>query len=111
VAEALAAEIAVAPTMKAPNDVLVDGRKVAGILAEAADERVVLGIGVNANQTQDQLPAGTSTPPTSLLVLTGGPTDRAALLAHILEQLELSYDEWVRLRGTGAFGSRCRRDR
>ena len=35
-----------APTIKEPNDVLVDGRKVAGILAEASDH-VVLGIGVN----------------------------------------------------------------
>jgi BirA family biotin operon repressor/biotin-[acetyl-CoA-carboxylase] ligase len=104
VAEALAAEVDIAPTVKAPNDVLVDGRKVAGILAEAADGRVVLGIGVNANQTAEQLPRGTAMPPTSLLVATGRRSDRAALLARILERLELGYDEWVTLTGSVASG-------
>ena len=45
-ARAVAAAIGPAATIKHPNDVLVDGRKAAGILAEAG-ERVVLGIGIN----------------------------------------------------------------
>ena len=48
-AEAIAALTGLEPELKFPNDVLVGGRKVAGILAEAREERVVLGIGVNVN--------------------------------------------------------------
>jgi BirA family biotin operon repressor/biotin-[acetyl-CoA-carboxylase] ligase len=96
VAEAIAEVTGIEPTIKFPNDVLVGGRKVAGILAEASDGRVVLGIGVNANQTEDQLPAETQLRPTSLRLETGEPVDRAQLLVAILVQLERAYDAWVR---------------
>ena len=52
VAAALRAETGVAAELSHPNDVLVEGRKVAGILPEASPGRVVLGIGVNVNQTR-----------------------------------------------------------
>jgi BirA family biotin operon repressor/biotin-[acetyl-CoA-carboxylase] ligase len=68
---------------------------VAGILAEAGDGRVVLGIGVNANQTAEQLPTDTETEPTSLRLELGEPVDRAALLAAILLRVEQAYDAWV----------------
>src|SRR6266545_6118535 len=44
VAEAIGAEAGLATTVKPPNDVLVDGRKVAGVLAEANEGRVTLGV-------------------------------------------------------------------
>src|SRR5205823_6718407 len=50
-AHAVADAIGDGATIKHPNDVLVNGRKVAGILAEAS-ERVVLGIGINVNETR-----------------------------------------------------------
>ena len=75
---------------------VVEGRKVAGILAESSDGRVVLGIGVNANQTREQLPADAQTEPTSLRLELGGPVDRATLLSAILLQLEHAYDAWIR---------------
>ena len=59
VAEAIAEVTGIDPAIKYPNDVLVGGRKVAGILAEATEGRVVLGIGVNVNQTLDELPPET----------------------------------------------------
>lgn len=90
------------PVIKFPNDVLVRGRKVAGILAESSEGRVVLGMGVNANQTADELPPGAQTEPTSLLVELGRTVDRGALLAAILSELEAAYDRW--LSGTGASG-------
>jgi BirA family biotin operon repressor/biotin-[acetyl-CoA-carboxylase] ligase len=96
VAEAIADETGLEPVIKFPNDVLLGGRKVAGILAESTDGRVVLGIGVNANQTAEQLPAGAQTEPTSLRLELGRPVDRAALLAAILLRLEHAYDSWVR---------------
>jgi len=57
VAEAIAAETGLRPEVKFPNDVLIGGRKVAGILAEAREDRVVLGIGINAN-----IPSGSCRP-------------------------------------------------
>ncbi|HEU5214893.1 MAG TPA: biotin--[acetyl-CoA-carboxylase] ligase [Gaiellaceae bacterium] len=97
VAAALREETGVAAELSHPNDVLVDGRKVAGILPEASVGRVVLGIGVNVNQTAEELPAGTPKPPSSLRVETGRKWLRAPLLAAILRVLEQRYDEWVRL--------------
>src|SRR5437773_4789907 len=53
VAEAIAELTGLEPAIKFPNDVLVSGKKVAGILAESTEGRVVLGIGVNVNQTEE----------------------------------------------------------
>ena len=95
VAEAIRETTGLDPAIKFPNDVLVGGRKVAGILAEAGDGRVALGIGVNANQTAEQLPTNAQTEATSLRVELGRPVDRAVLLAAILFRLERDYDEWA----------------
>lgn len=95
VADAIAAATGLAPTLKFPNDVLLGGRKVCGILAEASGGRVVLGIGLNVNQRDDELPAETVTPPTSLRVELGEPVPRARLLVAVLESLERAYDDWI----------------
>jgi BirA family biotin operon repressor/biotin-[acetyl-CoA-carboxylase] ligase len=93
--EAIAALTGLEPALKFPNDVLVGDRKVAGILAEAREERVVLGIGVNVNVTAAELPQEVDRPATSLLVETGRELDRAELLAELLEQFERRYDAWL----------------
>src|SRR5438067_10841776 len=80
-ARAVAAAIGPEASIKDPNDVLVDGRKVAGILAEASD-RVVLGIGINV---------GSAAWPGAGWV----ERDRLELLVAVLEQLERAYDEWL----------------
>ncbi|HEX4525324.1 MAG TPA: biotin--[acetyl-CoA-carboxylase] ligase [Gaiellaceae bacterium] len=80
-AEAVAAAVGPAATIKHPNDVLVDGRKVAGILAEAG-ERVVLGVGINV---------GSSAWPGAGFVV----RDRLELLVDVLERLERGYDAWA----------------
>ena len=84
-ARAVADAIGPAATIKHPNDVLVDGRKVAGILAEAS-ERIVLGIGVNVN--------GTRWPGSGFVE-----RDRVELLVDILERIEGGYDAWAAGRG------------
>jgi BirA family biotin operon repressor/biotin-[acetyl-CoA-carboxylase] ligase len=94
VAEAIAAETGLDPSLKQPNDVLVEGRKVAGVLAEASEGRVVLGIGVNVNQAE--LPAETRLPATSLRLETGREQNRARLVAAILNRLGPAIDEWAR---------------
>jgi BirA family biotin operon repressor/biotin-[acetyl-CoA-carboxylase] ligase len=101
VAEAVAEVTGLEPAIKFPNDVLLGGRKVAGILAESSEGRVVLGIGVNANQTEGQLPSDTETEPTSLRLELGEPVDRRRLLVAILARLERAYDAWT----TGSAGS------
>jgi len=75
-------------TLKWPNDVLVDGRKVCGILVERVGTRppmVVIGIGINVDQTADELPVPTATS----LALSGHPVDRTALFGDVLKHLRL----------------------
>jgi BirA family biotin operon repressor/biotin-[acetyl-CoA-carboxylase] ligase len=83
-ARAVADAIGPEAHIKDPNDVLVDGRKVAGILAEAS-ERVVLGIGINVG--------GTTWPGAGWVE-----RDRLELLVDVLERLEGGYDDWLSRR-------------
>jgi BirA family transcriptional regulator, biotin operon repressor / biotin---[acetyl-CoA-carboxylase] ligase len=97
VAAALRGEAGVPARLSHPNDVLVEDRKLVGVLPEASKGRVVLGIGVNVNQTAAELPEDTPKPPTSLLLETGREWPRAPLLASILVELERRYDDWQAL--------------
>lgn len=82
--------------VKWPNDVLLDGRKVAGILLERVEGAVVVGIGVNVGQSTEELPRGTRVPPGSLRLADGVAHDRGALLAVLLQRLEEAYAAWSR---------------
>jgi BirA family transcriptional regulator, biotin operon repressor / biotin---[acetyl-CoA-carboxylase] ligase len=90
VADALERTLGLSVQLKWPNDVMLRRRKVAGCLAEVRDGVVVLGIGLNVNQTREELPE----PAGSLLTLTGRETDREALLSALLEDLEARYSDW-----------------
>ena len=92
--EAVAAALPVDAWVVHPNDVMVGEHKIAGILPEASDGRVVLGIGVNVNQTAEELPADARKPPTSLRIELGHEVEREPLLAAILAELETRYDTW-----------------
>jgi BirA family transcriptional regulator, biotin operon repressor / biotin---[acetyl-CoA-carboxylase] ligase len=80
--------------IKWPNDVMVNRRKVAGVLAEARDDAVVLGIGINVNQTRDELPQDARQPVGSLRTIDGREHDRAALLTDLLVKLDRFYGAW-----------------
>ena len=95
VARALLTVTGIDASLRHPNDVVVAGRKLVGVLPEASAGRVVLGIGVNVNQTIDELPVQTVKPPTSLRVELGREIERAPLLAAILDELERGYDAWA----------------
>ena len=72
-------------TIKWPNDVLAgNGRKIAGILVEAASEAVVVGIGINVDYPSDALPDPRAT---SWFLETGAHPDRTELLAALLVNL------------------------
>lgn len=82
-------------TVKHPNDVLLAGRKVAGILAEASAGRIALGVGVNVEQKAGDLPARPVFPASSLELELGRSIDRIELLVRILAQLERHYERWL----------------
>lgn len=86
--------------LKWPNDVLVDGRKLCGILLERAEgpagAAAVVGIGLNVSLAEDELPVPTATS----LALEGASTlDRAVVLELLLGHLERLYTVW--LKGAG----------
>ena len=84
-------------TIKWPNDILIEGRKVAGILAELEGEGaarfVVLGIGVNLNSERAAFPAELHGKATSIRIETGVAVDRPRFLARLLGRLEARYDQ------------------
>jgi BirA family biotin operon repressor/biotin-[acetyl-CoA-carboxylase] ligase len=91
VADALERLTDLAVQIKWPNDVMLRRQKVAGILAEARDGAVVLGIGVNVNQAREQMPEGAG----SLRTAAGRDWDRDEVLDAMLDALALRYDQWV----------------
>lgn len=92
VASALRAKTGVDARLKWPNDVLVNGAKLAGILAEQAGDAIVVGTGINVLTGQDGLPSAAAT---SLALLDAACTDRTMLLIGLLGQLEHWYLRWA----------------
>jgi BirA family biotin operon repressor/biotin-[acetyl-CoA-carboxylase] ligase len=110
VAEALEGSIGLAVQVKWPNDIMLNRRKVAGVIAEAADGRVIIGIGVNVNQERAELPADTRIAPASVYTSDGIKRERAPLLASMLERLESGYDAWLDRGLDGVYDSLGSRD-
>jgi BirA family biotin operon repressor/biotin-[acetyl-CoA-carboxylase] ligase len=85
-----------AADIKWPNDLLLNGRKVAGILTEMSAEvehvnHVILGIGLDVNQTVDDFPGEVRSVATSLRLETGRVVSRAELAAAVLQELDRDY--------------------
>lgn len=83
--------------IKWPNDLLVDGKKISGILLESAaeDERlkfVVVGLGISANLEAEDYPEEMLDKAASLKMLSGRPVDRPALIAAIMLEFERLFD-------------------
>jgi BirA family biotin operon repressor/biotin-[acetyl-CoA-carboxylase] ligase len=91
-AAALAVRDAVAPvaalTVKWPNDLILHGKKLCGILVENRRHRTALGIGLNLLHREEDLPPELRDQATSLLIETGQRLDRSSMLAAILEHLD-----------------------
>jgi BirA family biotin operon repressor/biotin-[acetyl-CoA-carboxylase] ligase len=95
-ARALRREVPLRPEIKWPNDLMIHGRKVAGVLTELSGEldsvrHVILGIGINANLDRDDLPPPLHTSATSLKLELGRSIDRASLAAALLQELDAAY--------------------
>jgi BirA family transcriptional regulator, biotin operon repressor / biotin---[acetyl-CoA-carboxylase] ligase len=95
-AESVAEVTGVLPSLKWPNDLLAgDGRKLAGILAEAGGKAVVVGTGLNVSTSAEELPETG----TSLTRITGGTVDRATVLLAFLRAVERRYRRWTEALG------------
>lgn len=84
-----------------PNDVVIGGRKLAGVLPELRGSKLVVGIGINAGMGESELPSQARVPATSLLIETGRPVDRVELLVDLLAELERRYDRFESAGFTG----------
>ena len=99
--------------VKWPNDLLVDGRKLGGLLVESIQtagksvQSAVLGIGLNANLAETDLPAELVGIATSLRVALGRPVPRLELLRTMLLALEQCFERYER-EGIGGFRERWR---
>ena len=101
-AESVAGRTGVEARLKWPNDVMVDGRKLAGVLAQlvvdssGAPPAVVVGVGMNVSLTDEDLPVPTAT---SLLMEYASTTDRNILLEDYLRGLAAKYREFRAVDG------------
>lgn len=89
---ALREQAAVQVGLKWPNDVLVNGRKLAGVLSEVHGEAVVLGVGLNVSTRREELPGPAAT---SLALEGAATTDRPTLLKAMLRALTRVYAGWL----------------
>ena len=104
-ARAIDATTSLRPSIKWPNDLLISGKKVAGLLNEMSAETekvkfIILGIGVNINMEREQFPDNLRHPATSLLLETGMPVRRLDFARALLEALDALYDSYL-LNGYG----------
>lgn len=88
------------PEIKWPNDILINGKKCAGILTEMLAEMdrvdgLLIGIGINANHELDDFPEDIQSIATSIAIEEKQKVDRAQLVAEILKYLEHYTDEYI----------------
>jgi len=93
---AIVSETRLEPEIKWPNDILIDGKKVAGILTELSAEldrvkHVIMGMGIDVNQDADEFPAELRKTATSLKIESGQTVPRAGLATAILRELDKDY--------------------
>ena len=94
-------EYGIVPKIKWPNDILVNGKKISGILAESIGVRndghfdaIILGFGVNLNASQDVLDTITQ-PATSLNIESGMFVDKEEFLKKVTDRFFLMYDKFI----------------
>ncbi len=95
--EVLREDYGLQAAIKWPNDVLVQGKKIAGILSEMSAEVdevhfLIVGIGVNLNMTEEMFPSELLYPATSLYLATGVKVDRALFARSLFKRLDQWYE-------------------
>lgn len=89
------------PEIKWPNDILINGKKVTGILTELQAEAdrihsIIVGIGINVNQRLDDFPEELHDKASSLMIETGEPVPRAELIRAIFTRFEKLYQLYLK---------------
>lgn len=101
ICEAVEKHVQADVTLKWPNDVFLNGRKVAGILIElagSAEARLVIGVGLNVNNSVQNAPAALQTIASSMVDASSGPAkvlDRTAVLEQCLLEIERHLQRFV----------------
>ncbi len=90
-------ELSVPASIKWPNDILINEKKVAGILIESEMERenikkIVIGIGINVNMKENEFPNEIKDIATSIQIATGNYIELRYLLKNLLQKLQLWYN-------------------
>jgi len=98
VSNAIQNEFSLIPLIKPPNDVQIDGRKVAGVLVEMrAQEKAahlaIAGIGVNVNQSREDFPKELQSRAISLAMALGKQINRQSFAVALLRKLDRTYRE------------------
>ena len=98
ISEVVRTEVGLEPAIKLPNDVQINGRKVAGVLVEMraqnnAPHVAVVGIGINVNQCRDDFAAELQDKAISLAMAVGQQVPRQELALALLQNLDLTYRE------------------
>ena len=98
VSDVIRASFGLEPSIKLPNDVQLNGRKVSGVLVEMraqpkAPHLAVVGIGINVNQYRDDFPADLQDRATSLALELGRQVDRQSFAAVLLRKLDVTYEK------------------
>ena len=78
-------------SLKWPNDLIINEKKCAGIIAQTTNEGIVIGIGLNVSMTPNELPVSTAT---SLAIEGSTITDRNLLLSHLLNTFAELFEAW-----------------
>lgn len=92
--------------LKWPNDILINNKKVCGILSELIKDRIIIGIGINVNIDIQEFPIDLRGSVTSLMNELGNEVDREELLVNIIKEIEnmyLKFDENEILKNWKAF--------
>ena len=92
VAEAVVSLTGISATIKWPNDVLIRGKKVCGILIEKHGAAAVVGIGLNLNQTADEFIAAGLLEATSLAIESSRPIERQTAAELVIQRLDRAYE-------------------
>ena len=91
------------PMIKWPNDIVIDGKKLCGILTEVSGEPeqisyMIVGIGINVNLDTTDIPAETKHVATSLKTITGEKVCRKSLTAALIHNFLTDYSHYVNYR-------------
>ena len=96
ISDVIRTELSLEPAIKLPNDVQVNGRKIAGVLVEMraqnnAPHLAVVGIGINVNQRREDFPAELQDRAISLAMSLGQEVDRLKFAVALLQKLDVTY--------------------